>query len=216
MGIYGLALLLGALSGGNSYTTPLRGLTTASSETADGASPQQHEGLTFAAVKGVDGLQQVVLDASRQGRPVMLDFYADWCISCKEMEAFTFTDQNVQNLLANAVLVQADVTANDAADQALLKQFDLFGPPGIIFYDAAGRELPAARDIDFINAEKFGNHVQRVIGGETVGETLPLDSFMASRPATQVGMPQDSGCRSPIRTPALSSFIQLCIAGDGR
>ena len=165
VGIYGLALLLGALSGGNSYTTPLRGLTTASSETADGASPRQHEGLTFTAVKGVDGLQQVVLDASRQGRPVMLDFYADWCISCKEMEAFTFTDQNVQNLLANAVLVQADVTANDAADQALLKQFDLFGPPGIIFYDAAGREIPAARVIGFMNAEKFGNHVQRVIGG---------------------------------------------------
>ena len=164
VGIYGLALLLGALSGGNSYTTPLRSLTTASTETADGASPQ-HDGLMFAAVKGIDGLQQVVLDASRQGRPVMLDFYADWCISCKEMEAFTFTDQNVQNLLANAVLVQADVTANDAADQALLKQFDLFGPPGIIFYDAKGREIPEARVIGYMDAEKFGNHVQRVIGG---------------------------------------------------
>ncbi len=164
VGIYGLALMLGALAGGNSYTAPLRGLTTTSSGTTNGASPQ-HEGLRFAAVKGVDGLQQVVLDASSEGRPVMLDFYADWCISCKEMEAFTFTDQRVQNLLANAVLVQADVTANDEADQALLKQFDLFGPPGIIFYDAAGRELPAARVIGFMNAEKFGNHVQRVIGG---------------------------------------------------
>ncbi len=164
VGIYGLALMLGALAGGNSYTTPLRGLTTASSGASDGAFPQ-HDGLAFAAVKGVDGLQQVVLDASRQGRPVMLDFYADWCISCKEMEAFTFTDQRVQNLLANAVLVQADVTANDEADQALLKQFDLFGPPGIIFYDAAGREIPAARVIGFMDAEKFGDHVQRVIGG---------------------------------------------------
>lgn len=164
VGIYGLALLLGALSDSNSYTTPLRGLTSTSSATVDGAS-SRHTGLTFAPVKGIDGLQQVVLDASRQGRPVMLDFYADWCISCKEMEAFTFTDQRVQSLLANAVLVQADVTANDEADQALLKQFDLFGPPGIIFYDAAGREIPAARVIGFMNAEKFGNHVQQVIGG---------------------------------------------------
>jgi thiol:disulfide interchange protein DsbD len=163
VGIYGLALLLGALSGGNSYSTPLRNLTGASSgQPAD--SQQQHNGLTFTAVKGLDGLQQAVLEASGQGRPVMLDFYADWCISCKEMEAFTFTDRRVQDLLANALLVQADVTANDAADQALLKQFDLFGPPGIIFYDTAGRELPAARVIGFMDAKKFGNHIQRVLG----------------------------------------------------
>ncbi|ASJ71408.1 Thiol:disulfide interchange protein DsbD [Granulosicoccus antarcticus IMCC3135] len=163
IGIYGLALLLGALSGNNSYRTPLKSLGSVSSDQA-GNSSQPHEGLKFVTVKGVDGLQQAVLQATQQGRPVMLDFYADWCISCKEMEAFTFTDQRVQDLLANAVLVQTDVTANDALDQALLKQFDLFGPPGIIFYDATGRELPAARVIGFMNAEKFGDHVQRVLG----------------------------------------------------
>ncbi|NND92185.1 MAG: protein-disulfide reductase DsbD [Granulosicoccus sp.] len=159
--LYGLALLIGAMAGSNSYLTPLRGITTASS--GPGASEADH-GLQFAAVKGIDGLQQVVSEASSRNRPVMLDFYADWCISCKEMEAFTFSDSRVQSLLKNAVLVQADVTANDDADKALLKKFDLFGPPGIIFYDVSGQELPAARVIGFMNAEKFGSHVQRFIG----------------------------------------------------
>jgi thiol:disulfide interchange protein DsbD len=163
--IYGLSLLIGALAGGNSYYTPLRGVMSTGSVQA--VSGEQHE-LVFVPIKGVEGLQQAVDDARRQGRPVMLDFYADWCISCKEMEAFTFTDKRVQALLANAVLVQADVTANDAQDQALLKQFDLFGPPGIIFYDATGRELPAARVVGFVNAEKFGNHIERFIGGVSI------------------------------------------------
>jgi thiol:disulfide interchange protein DsbD len=159
--VYGLALLVSALSGGSSYTTPLRGFMSTSSgeRVATNSAP-----LAFMPVKGVDGLQQMVQQASSQGRPVMLDFYADWCISCKEMEAFTFSDPRVRSLLANAVLIKADVTANDAQDQALLKHFDLFGPPGIIFYDATGRELPAARVVGFVNADRFSDHIQRFIG----------------------------------------------------
>ncbi|MFK7995632.1 MAG: protein-disulfide reductase DsbD [Granulosicoccus sp.] len=158
--VYGLALLVGALAGGKSYTTPLGAL-------AGGSTPADtainDHALPFQRVKSVENLQSIVAQASAQGRPVMLDFYADWCVSCKEMEAFTFSDSRVQDLLSSAVVLQADVTANDALDQALLKQFDLFGPPGIIFYDATGRELPAARVVGFMNADKFTSHIRSFI-----------------------------------------------------
>ena len=108
-------------------------------------------------------LQNAVAQAKAMGRPVMLDFYADWCISCKEMDAFTFSDSRVQELLASAVVVQADVTKNDQDDQELLKAFDLFGPPGIIFYNAAGQELRAARVIGFMDADNFSSHIQQFL-----------------------------------------------------
>ena len=79
----------------------------------------------------------------------MLDFYADWCVSCKEMERFTFADPAVQRRLAGALLLRADVTANNAEDRELLRRFRLFGPPGMIFFDAEGREIGAARTVGF-------------------------------------------------------------------
>lgn len=158
--LYGVALLVGALSGVGSYTTPLRGIVSTSSSQAD-----TNGHLAFAPVKSVEELQRIVSKASSENRPVMLDFYADWCISCKEMEAFTFTDSSVQALLENAVVIQADVTANDDLDKALLKKFDLFGPPGIIFWDEAGTELRAARVVGFMPAGKFSTHVAKFIGG---------------------------------------------------
>jgi thiol:disulfide interchange protein DsbD len=89
------------------------------------------------------------------GRLVMLDFYADWCVSCKEMEAFTFNDARVKAKFERMLLLQADVTANTAEDKALLKRFSLFGPPGIVFFDAQGRELRGLRVIGYQNAERF-------------------------------------------------------------
>jgi thiol:disulfide interchange protein DsbD len=89
------------------------------------------------------------------GKPVMLDFYADWCVSCKEMEAFTFSDARVRRELDGMLLLQADVTANNEADKALLKRFQLFGPPGIIFFDAQGREIKGLRVIGYQNADRF-------------------------------------------------------------
>ena len=89
------------------------------------------------------------------GRPVMLDFYADWCVSCKEMERFTFADEKVRAQLANMALLQVDVTGNSHDDQALLKRFRLFGPPGIVFFDASGREIPGLRVIGFQPADRF-------------------------------------------------------------
>jgi len=89
------------------------------------------------------------------GRPAMLDFYADWCVSCKEMEKFTLSDARVRAELANVLLLQADVTAASPADRELLKRFSLFGPPGIIFFDADGREIPGLRVIGYQPPERF-------------------------------------------------------------
>ncbi len=108
--------------------------------------------LPFRRIKTVAELEEVVRTA---GRPVMLDFYADWCVACKEMERFTFTDARVRQVLEPVLLLQADVTANDEADKALLKRFNLFGPPGIMFFDAQGRELPERKVVGFQPAEEF-------------------------------------------------------------
>ncbi len=111
------------------------------------------DGVAFRRVASVDELDAALRGA---GRPVMLDFYADWCVSCKEMERFTFTDPGVRARLGKALLLQADVTRNTDADRALLKRFKLFGPPGIVFFDAQGQELPGVRVVGFQNAERFG------------------------------------------------------------
>jgi thiol:disulfide interchange protein DsbD len=89
------------------------------------------------------------------GKAVMLDFYADWCVSCKEMEKFTFTDPRVREKMDRMLLLQADVTENSDAHKALLKRFSLFGPPGIVFFDAQGREIPGLRVIGYQNADRF-------------------------------------------------------------
>ena len=116
----------------------------------------------FQRVNSVAELEAVV--AGARGRPVMLDFYADWCVSCKEMERFTFSQPAVAQRMAQMVLVQADVTANTAEHQALLRRFRLFGPPGIIFFDTQGREQTHTRVIGFQNAERFGATLDRVLG----------------------------------------------------
>jgi len=106
----------------------------------------------FVRVQSIAELEQKL---QAPGRPVMLDFYADWCVSCKEMEAFTFSDARVKPRMARMLLLQADVTANTAEHKALLKRFHLFGPPGIVFFDAQGRELKGLRVIGYQNAERF-------------------------------------------------------------
>jgi thiol:disulfide interchange protein DsbD len=95
------------------------------------------------------------------GKPVMLDFYADWCVSCKEMEALTFSDARVKQRLDAMLLLQADVTANTAEHKMLLKRFSLFGPPGIIFFDAQGREISGLRVIGYQNADRFLRTLER-------------------------------------------------------
>ena len=109
--------------------------------------------LAFTRIKTVEQLDQAL--AATNGKTAMLDFYADWCVSCKEMEKLTFVDPAVKAKLADTVLLQVDVTANDAADRAMLKRFGLFGPPGIILFDRSGREIPDSRVIGYQDSAKF-------------------------------------------------------------
>lgn len=150
--IVGAALLVGALAGSRDPLQPLAGLRAAAANTAE----TQH--LPFERVRTVEELDARVAAA---GRPVMLDFYADWCVSCKEMERDTFSDPRVQARLAGWTLLQADVTANSDADKALLQRFKLFGPPGIIFFTAQGKEIDAVRVVGFQNAETFLKSLNR-------------------------------------------------------
>ena len=141
----GAALVIGALAGSRDPLQPLAGFR-ADAERAQAAQ------IRFERVASIAELDARLKTASR---PVMLDFYADWCVSCKEMESFTFSDPKVQAALAGMTLLQVDVTANSPADRELLKRFRLFGPPGIIFFDASGREIPGLRVIGFQGADRF-------------------------------------------------------------
>jgi thiol:disulfide interchange protein DsbD len=150
--IYGGALVVGTLTGA---TNPLQPLSRISGN-VDG-----HLELEFERIKTVDDFE--IARSTAAGRTLMLDFYADWCVSCKEMEAWTFTDQRVHDALANTVLVQADVTANDDADKALLKYFGIFGPPTIVFYDRSGNEVQRQRVIGYKDADDFLSHLDYVL-----------------------------------------------------
>src|SRR6185295_17368804 len=122
-----------------------------------------------------------VAAASAAGKPVMLDFYADWCTSCKEMERYTFTDASVQAALKDAVLLRADVTANDAQDQALLQHFGIFGPPTIAFYDASGQEQRNFRVVGYMKASEFVSMLQRAFsGGHATSSTAAANTAAAT------------------------------------
>jgi thiol:disulfide interchange protein DsbD len=142
----GIALALGAFSGHRDILQPLAGFRAAPSGGLE-ATP-----VRFERVRSVAELDARLKTVSR---PVMLDFYADWCVSCKEMERFTFSDARVREKLSGMVLLQVDVTANNDDDKALLKRFSLFGPPGIIFFDREGREIDGLRVIGYQPADRF-------------------------------------------------------------
>ena len=119
---------------------------------------QNQAHLSFTTIKTVDDLNQALAQA--KGRPVMLDLYADWCVACKEFEKYTFSDTRVQAALKNSVLLQADVTANNAQDQALLHHLQVLGLPTIVFFDAQGHEQPAQRVTGFMDAPAFTTHLR--------------------------------------------------------
>jgi len=160
VGIYGVVIIVGAAGGGNDVFRPLEGLSfIPGNETAE-------RKLVFKPVKGLAGLDAELRLAASEGKPVMLDFYADWCVSCKELERYTFSDPGVQAALSNVVVLQTDVTANDAEDQALLRALGLFGPPAILFFGADGKERPRFRVVGFVNAKEFRAHaIEAVRGG---------------------------------------------------
>ena len=156
--IVGVSLLIGALSGSRDILQPLAGLHGNAAIAADAPGGQS---LKFERVKSVSDLEARIKQAG--GKYVMLDFYADWCVSCKEFERFTFSDPRVKNKLKEAVLLQADVTANNAEDKALLKKFNLFGPPGIIFFDKSGNEIQSARTIGYLPPDQFLNNLNMAL-----------------------------------------------------
>jgi thiol:disulfide interchange protein DsbD len=151
---WGVMMLGGAASGGRDPLQPLAHLAQAA-QADESAVPRA---LAFVPVRSLAELEAQLRQA---GRPVMLDFYADWCVSCKEMERFTFSDPEIQARLSKALLLKADVTANTDDDRALLKRFQLFGPPGTIFFDAAGHELRELRVIGFQDRTRFGKSLEQ-------------------------------------------------------
>ena len=140
----------GALAGSPDPLQPLAGFT--------GARVQE---LQFRRIKSVEDLDRELAAARTAGKPVLFDFYADWCVSCKEMEKYTFTKPEVRAALAGFVLLKADVTANDAVDQALMQRFGIIGPPGTLFF-VDGRELRGLRLVGFESADKFVERARRV------------------------------------------------------
>ena len=158
--IGGLALILGMLAGSRNLLQPLDVFKGGSGGVAMAA---EQKGLAFERVRNVAELDARLAAAKADGRPVMLDFYADWCVSCKEMEHYTFSDPKVLARLQKAVLLQVDVTANSDADKALLKRFSLFGPPGLIFWNAAGVQS-SYKVIGFEKADKFLTSIDSALG----------------------------------------------------
>jgi thiol:disulfide interchange protein DsbD len=157
--IYGVILLLGAMTGGSNPLQPL-----ASVNLGGGSAVVEAEHkLPFQGIKSVDDLDREVAAAALSGKSVMLDFYADWCVSCKEMEAYTFVDIDVQAALSNTVWLQADVTANDAADKALLERFGVFGPPTIIFFGPDGEQRYGYEVVGYMKAPDFAEHVRQAL-----------------------------------------------------
>jgi thiol:disulfide interchange protein DsbD len=162
LAIWAAVLLVGLAAGSSDPLRPLAVLaarggseaTVVSTSNEPDAASQND--LTFASVRSSTELDEAVKTAAQ---PAMLDFYADWCVSCKEMEKFTFSDPRVQAKLKQMNLLRADVTANNADDQMLLKRFSLFGPPGIIFFDQGGKEV--LRVVGYESADKFLRSLDR-------------------------------------------------------
>jgi thiol:disulfide interchange protein DsbD len=150
LALLGAAELLGALGGGRDPLQPLAGI-------LRGGEVRE---LPFRKIKSTQDLDREIATAHAQGKPVLFDFYADWCVSCKEMEKYTFTEPSVQAALAEFVLLKADVTANDDLDQALMQRFGIIGPPATLYF-SDGRERRELRLIGFEKAPDFVARAQR-------------------------------------------------------
>jgi thiol:disulfide interchange protein DsbD len=160
--LYGALMLIGATLGGDDPLRPIPQTALARSGASGSMAAAAREGLDFRAVETVAALDAALAEAKAAGQPVMLDFTAEWCISCKEMEEYTFPDEEVIGALKPFMLLRADVTDNNGDDQALLKRFRSFGPPTIAFFDDAGAERENFKLVGFVPAESFRDHVARL------------------------------------------------------
>lgn len=158
--VWALALLVGGAAGGRD---PLQPLAPLAGMSTGGQAAVEASGLNYQEVKSVEGLQMALADAARQGQPVMVDFYADWCTSCLEMEHTTLRDPGVRSALGHFRLLKVDVTEDSPDGRALMKHYGLYGPPAYIFYDAQGRRLQGDTVVGFEKAVPFMRHVQRAL-----------------------------------------------------
>lgn len=156
--VYGLLMLLGSMTGGTNPLKPLASINFASGATT---MVTENNHIEFQRIKTVEDLDRELAVAAGEGKTAILDFYADWCVSCIEMEEYTFTDGDVQAALSNTVLLQADVTKNDELDQELLQRFGVFGPPTIIFFGKDGQQRHGYEVVGYMKAEKFTDHVKK-------------------------------------------------------
>lgn len=151
--LFGVALLIGVLSGSRDVLQPLSKLNLAATANTSEIAPASYAAPPFQRVKTVAELDERIRES--EGKHIMVKFHADWCVSCKEMDRFTLSDAKVQDRLKDVVLLQIDVTDGTPDDAALLKRFRLFGPPGILFIDRQGRDVPDIKVIGFLNKNDF-------------------------------------------------------------
>lgn len=151
--LYSISLMAGALGGNQSFLYPLKGFGVAANEMSK---------LSFEIVKTPEELEKQLQVAQAQQTPVMLDFYADWCVSCIELEVYTFADQRSRQALERFKLIKVDVTANDEAAKRLNKQYSLIGPPALIFYNATGDLLNHKTLIGVVDPTDFVNHISEI------------------------------------------------------
>lgn len=154
--IYGGSFLLGALAGSKDLIQPLRGIMPNTGSESTSAQP---DGIVFRRIKGEQGLQQALANSARLNQPTMLVFYADWCVSCKEMEKYTFKYPDVVRALDTVAILQADVTDNDAIDTELMSTLGIYGPPAILFFDPTGQEVRNRRVVGIMSGKEFAAHI---------------------------------------------------------
>ena len=171
LALWAAVLVVGLAAGGRDVLRPLAPFTVATGAGGNAATSAggNHVKTQFTQVRSLAELDNLLANTNR---PVMLDFYADWCVSCIEMEKFTFSDPAVAAQMSQLLLVQADVTKNTDEDRALLKRFNLFGPPGIIFFDAQGQQLVDLRVVGFKKASDFSDVLDQVLAGRSGGPSL--------------------------------------------
>jgi thiol:disulfide interchange protein DsbD len=154
--LLGTIEIIGAAAGGDNWMKPLKNL-----HTGGKAAVVNH--VPFQRIKTLGDLEAAVTRANQAGKPAMLDFYADWCVECVRMERNTFGEAEIQALFETIQPLQADVTANDKSDQLLMAEYDIIGPPAILFFDRQGNELRGQRLVGYFKPEDFARHLRTVL-----------------------------------------------------
>jgi thioredoxin:protein disulfide reductase len=162
--VYGVILMIGAATGGKDMFRPLAGLSAPATMVVGADGVQRATQMEFTKVDSIADVEREVAAAQQRNEPVFLDFYADWCVDCVRLERTTFQDPRVIQAMSQVHLLKADVTANTSEHRDLMRAFNLFGPPAMIFYDASGTELRNYRAVGYMNAERFLAHVEQGIG----------------------------------------------------